>query len=442
MYATSLSVPIQELADRQNRSNTSDRDCVNVQTVQELRRLADESSIYRQAPYNRVRNRSNFHVSVAGATDGGALSWYAAPTRSSYDSMDDDDYDDVSANEHVVSIEGTRLDSSHLYDVYRQGPLFRNRQAHTLHPIRDRNGVATGAMFGIPTVQATSSTVAGPGASLPSVSSSSSNRPAPLSRVPGSGFVSRPHHIRRARPRVSEFSDFTLRRRNVQRPSAIDDPRAQEPSSSTLEGINAVVSVRSPLQTVPPIIPPPPSSSTSPISPTSPPPPPDVLQVIAQNGPSLTSVGRTSHGTSSSTVAEGDAAPGSNLFYSTALTNSLTRANSFSDRRLPIPRGVFHNYVPPPAPDALQYRPQFREEPSVLRPPSEAELAAAMFRDDFERDFGVWFSSGADDTARPPNTGPVETTSAQQTIAGAVRETSEPAVNLPTPRSISPPENP
>lgn len=438
MYATALSNPIQELADRRTRPSTSDRECINLRTVQELQRLAGESTIYRQAPYNRARNRSNFHVSVAGATDGGAFSWYTTPARSSYDSMDEDEFDDVTANEHVVSIEGTRLDSSHLYDVYRQSPVSRSRQG--FHALRRLPETATSPVFGLPAIQATPMGVAGPGASLPSVSSSSSTRPLPLSRAAGSSLVSRQHTLRRARPRVSEFSDFSARRRNVQRSSANEDPRTQDPSSAASLGINILPPVRSPLQTVPPIIPPPPSSSTSSISPASPHPPPDVMQAIAHNG---TSLGRTPQGTSSSAMLDGEVAPGSNNFYSTALSNSLTRSNSFADRRLPIPR-VFHSYVPPSGPDMLPHRSQLRDEPPMLRPmghASEVEDFTTMFRDDFERDFGSWFSGNADEVVRPPVTGPSET-SEQATAAGAVREASEPAANFPTPRSISPPENP
>jgi len=245
--------------------------------------------------------------------------------------------------------------------------------------------------------------------------------------------------VRRLRtPRVTDFSDFAARRRSAQRTSANEDPRAQEPSSLTPSGTGVLAPMRSPLQTVPPIIPPPPSSSTSSTSPTSPHPLPAVPQIYVRHGPPSPPIGGGFDTAASivGTLRDGSAAPGSNVFYSTALSHTLTRSNSFADRRLPVPR-VLHNYVPPP--ELLPRRTQPQNHPTDM------DDFTAMFRDDFERDFGAWFGSAdnADESlgARGGDVPAARTTGEQTGVAGATREMSEPAANLPTPRSISPPEN-
>lgn len=429
-FTTSLiEILVKELADRQTRPSAPQRYHVNARTAQELHRLANESDIYHvpRAPYSRTRNRSNFHVGVANTADGQAVSWYARPAYP-YDSMDDDEFDDVTANEHIVSIEGARLDSSHLYDVYRQNSMANPSNRQAFHAVRRPVDNATGTLFGFP-IQASPPTAAIPGTSLPSVSSNSSTRPVPLVRVPTTNFTSRPHVVRRLRSsRAADFNDFSARRRNAQRTSASEDPRAQESSSSTSSSTSLLVPVRSPLQTVPPIIPPPPSASASSISPASPHPPGP--QIIVQHGPP----------SPLSAAGDGEVAPGSNIFYSTALSNSLARSNAFADRRLPVPRNLHNNYVPPP--ELLPHRAPLRDESAVLRPIghiSDSDDFTAMFRDDFERDFGAWFTSGADDAAHTSSNGRLEMTIEQ---TRAAQETSEAAANFPTPRSISPPENP
>ncbi len=220
-------------------------------------------------------------------------------------------------------------------------------------------------------------------------------------------FTSRPHVVRRLRSsRAADFNDFSARRRNAQRTSASEDPRAQESSSSTSSSTSLLVPVRSPLQTVPAYH------------------PATAVRVCIFNKPRVSASSRTadycSARASVTSVCSRRRRSCARLQY-LLLNCAIKLASSFKCfRGQKASRSSKSSQQLCAASRTIASRAPLRDESAVLRPIghiSETDDFTTMFRDDFERDFGAWFTSGADDAAHSSSNGRLEMTIEQTRAA-------------------------
>lgn len=312
---------------------------------------------------------------------------------SRYDSVDDDELED--AVEGGNSIEGARIDSHHIYDVYRPsyGPHYRREGQFLPSPWSSENADAERSSLELVVAQ--------------SGGSFTRHLPYGLGRRPtinrdstSATSLTRQPSIRRPRNRATDFNEFASRRRSAQRNSAMHSPEIPEPYTAWFL----------------------PRRSPSREEPVIPVPPPENMYDSSESEPSRVR----------STLFEPPEPETETSRNVQADTPDVTE-NPWRD-------------IAPPAPSSLislsrnlrgesQGFPRLRR--GGLRPPEsllggesmEAARAMASFADlpralsSFERDFGGYFPDDA-------------TASANE--SGLNRQEREEATNLPTPRSISP----
>lgn len=340
------------------------------------------------------------------------------------DSPDDDDLEDLPMTDGFGGMEGARIDSA-LYDMYTNRPPssilpssirplpYMSAHTHLPRPselpafrLHDTNTNRTQLPHFHP--------------SLPRLSS---NRTVPSTSRPNVALQRQLSIRRAARNRMADFHEFASRRRNSQRTVQPEGERTL-PSSSTLQP------PRSPVDNTTPVIPtPPPGYPLSPLpratlfEPPSPrpreyplPSPSPPLE-LEDTGAPFRSV---SWGTTPYDLSLVGLPPRPEP---SSRPMAIPRSNSSRLRRggLRPPESLLN--TSPPGSNV----PSASETTSLLRPERtfsfEEERTAVI---DFEHDFGDWVS---------PNDLPISE-SPRDSIVRV-----EPPPSMPTPRSISPPEN-